>query len=76
MSDFEIQKSVPAPSRNYTGRATKYPWPSMAVNDSIFVAGQTTQGAANRSANVYSLRYGMKFVARTERAGVRIWRIA
>lgn len=74
---IEIQSGIPVPeiNRNPKERNSKYPWHSMNVGDSFFVADLTSKGFAG---TVYSAgkRSGKKFIARAVDGGVRIWRIA
>ena len=74
MSDFVIEKNVPVPPLNAARQI--YPWPDMAVGDSVFVADQTTTDNAAIGARVHGYRHQKKFAARREGSGVRIWRTA
>ena len=69
---FKIEKSVPTPVSEGRGRPMKYPWPDMAVGDSILFP--TDRGY--RAAFSYGKRHGKKFVMRTEGGKVRVWRTA
>ena len=73
---MKIEKNIPIPE---SAGESKYPFKDMEVGDSVFVEGQTSQGAAMMSAKNIERRYGVKFSARkrTEDGvdGVRIWRI-
>lgn len=55
---------------------TDYPFDKMDVGDSIFVDGQTSAGNAAMQARTHGYRKGLKFSARKEGSGVRIWRTA
>lgn len=74
-SEFKIEKGVPVPlGRHNRGGACKYPWNEMEPGDSFFVPGR-----ALRNFNIVApanRRYAPKrFVARTVKGGVRVWRI-
>lgn len=73
MFAIESGVPVPAPERNVKTRNSKYPWNSMQVGDSFFVADFTTKGFAG---TVYSAgkRSGRKFTVRAMDGGVRVWR--
>ena len=69
-----IEKNVPLPKTGSGARA-KYPWKTMAVGDSFFVANvkpprfSTTKSSAARST-------GFTFTCRTVDGGTRVWRVA
>ena len=71
---IKIAKKVPIPEVTGRGRKAIYPWKQMKVGDSFFVPNKTTQqfGASLGQAR---LRLKMKFTQRTEKSGVRVWRI-
>lgn len=48
----------------------------MEISDSIFVAGAKTSKQLADAAYKYGKRNGKKFVARREKNGRRIWRVA
>lgn len=75
--EFQIEKNVPIPDR-VAGRAGRYPWDDMEVNDSFFVPGRDALSVPKR-------KDGKKFrsAKRVEKdgdgkdvAGVRVWRVA
>lgn len=68
---MKIEKNVPLPT---TKRATKWPFVSMAVGDSVFYDTEQINGRAYRAAMTCGYRHGKKFVARPEGDGIRIWR--
>lgn len=69
---FEIEKNVPLPPKA-SGRGRKYPFPDMAVGDSIFIPSIHR----SRSGSLASLasKWG-KFSSRKEGDGLRIWRVS
>lgn len=73
---FEIEKNVPIPKQKNNGATLKYPWPTMAVEDSFF-RSDTTSGKLGTAARNWAIRREptWKFTARTVEGGVRIWRI-
>lgn len=73
---MQIDKSVPVPACVGPGRPFVYPWPEMQVGDSIFFAGETSQGNAAQAARHYAKERGLRFISRSVDGGVRIWRIA
>ena len=74
MSDFVIEKGVPAPEARYRN---KYPFGEMEVGDSFFVPGGEA-GKLSNSASVYARYHGrkLKFSARKVEGGARVWRVA
>lgn len=73
MPPYEIEKDVPLPSRNSTGRS-RYPWAEMEVGDSFFAADGVRSRVAAAAQN-HRRRYGRRFAVRVEGDGVRVWRI-
>jgi hypothetical protein len=70
---IKIEKDVPLPRGS---RATKYPFTHMDVGDSVFFPDEKVSGKAHKAAISCAERNNMKFVARREEDGVRIWRQA
>lgn len=76
-----IESSIPMPPKR--GRPCRYPWPGMAVGDSVFFPGQKASnkqipkgsGNACASSKSYGHRNGKRFVARAVPGGCRIWRV-
>lgn len=83
MNNYPISSTVPLPTQGRRGSRAKYPFASMKVGDSFFVAeaDQTTKNI--NSAAYCHARYNfndgkrMKFLTRTETnpPGTRCWRI-
>ena len=77
--DIKIEKNVAIPSR---GKASKYPWASMAFGDSFFVkAGDDSRKEQrnlymNAKAWIKKNRPDAKVVTRIEDGGVRVWLVA
>tara|TARA_R110000764_G_scaffold22994_1_gene56697 strand:- start:107 stop:319 length:213 start_codon:yes stop_codon:yes gene_type:complete len=68
---MNIQKNVPMPTSK---RSRKYPFLDMAVGDSVFFDGEEVNGKAYRAAMSTGTRHDLRFVARRENNGLRIWR--
>jgi len=69
MASIKIDKNAPLPAPR-----VKWPFHEMEVGDSFLIpAGQ--EKACRSSAWTYGKKHGMKFAVRTEKKGVRIWRI-
>ena len=66
-----IEKSIPLPEQR---KRRSYPYQEMDVGDSFFVDQIKPQIMFNRNLEV-SKKTGMKFTARREGNGVRVWRI-
>lgn len=73
MTQFKIEKGVPAPTDGRNGKA-KYPWREMEVGDSFFIPGITSTVLGGSIANARR-RTGFEFVSRNEGGGVRVWRV-
>jgi len=73
-TNFKIEKGIPIPRRTGSGRKPKYPWAEMKKGDSFFVMRQTINRLGSCMVRA-GKRLGMKFSARTEKGGVRIWRV-
>lgn len=68
----KIEKSVPV-MRQVRPQSTAYPWHDMKVNDS-FLVPLSRRSAVYVSASQFGKRWGMKFICRTTKEGVRVWR--
>jgi hypothetical protein len=69
ISEVEVSKDVPLPvSRK------KYPYTDMDVGDSFFVPEGKLQLVCNYNYRA-GKRLGLKFIARKEDGGVRVWRV-
>jgi hypothetical protein len=71
---IKIDKNIPIPDKRTHKKEFKYPWLTMEVGDSFFVANKTS--ATYRVSAKAGNRYGRKFTMRNVKDGVRIWRIA
>jgi hypothetical protein len=69
---MKIETDVPVPMST---RSRKYPFLDMQVGESIWFDEQVN-GRAYRSALSTGTRHNLKFVARKEDSGIRIWRSA
>lgn len=78
---FTIDKGVPMPNRRGSsmGKVPKYPWRTMDVGDSFFVASDAARPAVMAQASHSGKRTGRRFTTRfvTENGvrGVRVWRV-
>lgn len=68
---MQIETNVPLPE---FARSTKYPFSHMAVNESVFFAGEDINGKVYRAALACGVRHAKRFIARREGKGIRIWR--
>tara|TARA_R110000868_G_scaffold323777_1_gene584696 strand:+ start:759 stop:971 length:213 start_codon:yes stop_codon:yes gene_type:complete len=68
---MKIENDVPMP---ISTRARKYPFLEMNFGDSIHFEEEKVNGRAYRAAMSTGTRHGMKFTARRENGGLRIWR--
>jgi len=66
-----IDKQIPPP---LSKKRNSYPYRSMEVGESFFVDGVGIRLMCNNNYRIGKLT-GMKFVARREGNGVRVWRI-
>lgn len=71
MSSITVEKNVPLPKHN---KRNVYPYLEMDVGDSFFIDEAKIRVVCNNNCRVAKTT-GMKFIARTEGAGVRVWRI-
>ena len=67
---MKIETDIPVPMST---RSRKYPFLDMQVGESIWFDEQVN-GRAYRSALSTGTRHNLKFVARKEDSGIRIWR--
>jgi len=67
---MKIETDIPVP---VSTRSRKYPFLDMQVGESIWFDEQVN-GRAYRSALSTGTRHNLKFVARKENSGIRIWR--
>ena len=74
---IQIDKNLPIPTKA-GNRVSKYPWSSLEVGDSFFVAGTTVKTFAGVVANARKTR-NLQLVTRTVDedgvTGVRVWRV-
>lgn len=71
MSEFEVEKGIPAPETR--GKEAKYPWKEMEVGDSFLITEppKYIRNMASQAGRVN----GLKFSVRTLPEGVRVWRV-
>lgn len=69
MNSIDISQDVPLPVMRRS-----YPYRVMQVGDSFFVDGGRLQIVCNANYRA-SKRLGMKFIARKDSGGVRVWRL-
>tara|TARA_R110002126_G_scaffold42791_1_gene123153 strand:+ start:8 stop:217 length:210 start_codon:yes stop_codon:yes gene_type:complete len=69
---MKIETDIPVP---VSTRSRKYPFLDMQVGESIWFDEQVN-GRAYRSALSTGTRHGLKFIARKENSGIRVWRTA
>lgn len=73
---IESNVSIPAPSGLKRGPKPKYPFGEMKIGDSVFFDDCNTSSNCIVAAYNYGRRKNMKFSARSQDEGVRIWRVA
>ena len=69
---IKVDKGIPIPKWQ---QRRKYPWREMKVGDSFFVAGEKDTHRMASAANGIRKLLKMEFVTRTEKGGVRVWRV-
>ena len=69
--EMYVEDEVPIPK---TPRATKYPFATMDIGQSVVYPAQKISGKAYKAAMAMGGRRGWKFIARRENDGLRIWR--
>jgi len=77
INKMKIEKNIPAPSGPNGGR-NKYQWRDMEIGDSVFFDNEpkVSQSKPSMAAKVWGHKKNIKFAARKEGNGVRIWRTA
>ena len=76
---MKIDDDVPLPRRKVKIKGErKYPFHRMEVGQSVWFEDQPdgSQSKPAQAAYVYGHKHGMKFTARPENGGVRVWRKA
>lgn len=68
---MQIDTDVPIPMSK---RSRKYPFLDMSVGDSVYFEEEDINGKAYRAAMSTGTRHDLRFVARRENKGIRIWR--
>jgi hypothetical protein len=70
----KIEKNIPMPSSAFR---SKYPFADMQVGDSVFFDNEPMRSQSKPviSAHNFGTRNNMKFSARSEGNGVRVWRV-
>jgi hypothetical protein len=75
--EYVIEKNVPVP-KGRPGRKPIYPFSTMAVGDSIFIADPDANKAKSSACGTGNKRKGKRFSSRrlteNDQCGVRIWR--
>lgn len=69
---IKIEKNIPMPSLS-----SKYPFADMQVGDSVFFDNEPagSQSKPVIAARNFGSKNDMKFLSRSEGAGVRVWRV-
>lgn len=74
----QVENGIPIPEtrgRGGPGSKSKWPWYSIEVGQSFFIPDRTITGISSVAVHA-GKRFGRKFVCRTEKGGVRVWRVA
>ncbi len=69
---YKVDSNIPIPPKRYT-RPSKYPFGTMSVNASVFMADKTYQ-AIMGLLRLHKAK-GKRFVVRSMDKGYRIWRV-
>ena len=74
---MKIEKNIPVPP-SVAGSPNKYQWRDMEIGDSVFFDNEpkVSQSKPSMAAKVWGHKKNIKFAARKEGNGVRIWRTA
>ena len=76
--EYLIEKNVPMPERRL-GRPPIYPFSTMEVGESVFIADPKANGAKSSACGTGNKRKGKRFSSRrlteNDQRGVRIWRV-
>lgn len=73
---IEIEKGIPIPEKKRRQYESKYPFRSMAVDDSFFTKTAKANLRCSMRAAEKRIGGGVKFDSRPEEDGYRVWRIA
>jgi len=68
---MKIEKGVDVPSER---KRLSYPYAQMDVGDSFFIKDVALQTICNANYR-YGSKHGVKFTARKQDGGIRVWRI-
>ena len=68
--EMKINKNIPIPD-NKVRRS--YPYKDMEIGDSFYIDGLGLSVVCNNNYR-YGKKLGMRFIARSENEGVRVWR--
>lgn len=74
---MQIEKDIPPPSSKGSDRKSsgdRHRFSELAVGESVFLEGESTQGKACMTARQAARRAGKVFVTRNVDGGARIWR--
>ena len=74
---MQIEKDIPLPETKTSDRKSsgdRHRFSELAVGESVFLEGESTQGKTCMSARQAARRSGKVFVTRNVDGGVRIWR--
>jgi hypothetical protein len=72
---YALQDGIPCPVKGE--RASKYPFHRMKVGESFLVPHDDAEPVSVRNAAYsHGTRHNKRFSCHTERAGVRVWRVA
>ena len=78
MMEYLIEKNVPIPKARPGRRQPIYPFSTMAVGDSIFIADPDAKKAKSAACGTGNKRKGKRFRSRrlteNDQRGTRIWR--
>jgi len=73
---FQIEHGIALPPAKSDIYNSRYPFPKMAVGDSIFVLGARAGRLARAAAYAWAKANGKKMRSTSVDGGIRIWRVA
>tara|TARA_R110000823_G_scaffold231589_1_gene358253 strand:- start:39 stop:269 length:231 start_codon:yes stop_codon:yes gene_type:complete len=71
-----VTDAYPIPKdKGKTGPNAKYPWATIKVGESFFVAGKKSAGYLGGSRTCAMKKYGHTYTIRKVEGGIRVWRV-
>lgn len=76
MAMYKVDKGIPLPKPQYSGKRTRYPFEIMEVGDSFFAPQDVLRQTLDSGIQQAQRKLGFKFALRRVKGGHRIWRVA